>query len=94
MIGSICLWNFSEDRKTAEVGYDLSPTFQKQGMMDESMKKVLNFGIEEEGFVRFEAHTHYQNIGSIKLLERNGFTFLSRSQDPEFAHNAIYELKV
>lgn len=27
MIGSICLWNFSEDRQTAEVGYDLSPAW-------------------------------------------------------------------
>ena len=27
LIGTICLWNFSEDGKTAEVGYDLSPKF-------------------------------------------------------------------
>lgn len=36
MIGSICLWNFSPDKKTAEVGYDLNPDFQKK----ESCRKV------------------------------------------------------
>ena len=33
IIGTICLWNFSEDYKTAEVGYDLNPTFQRKGIM-------------------------------------------------------------
>ena len=27
MIGTICLWNFSEDMSSAEVGLDLSPTY-------------------------------------------------------------------
>ena len=30
LIGTICLWNFSEDRKTAEVGYELLPTIIKK----------------------------------------------------------------
>ena len=28
IIGTICLWNFSHNKKTAEVGYDLLPEFQ------------------------------------------------------------------
>lgn len=31
MIGTICLWKFSKDRKVAEVGYDLHPVFQGKG---------------------------------------------------------------
>ena len=42
MIGSICLWNFSKDLKMAEVGYDLSPKFQRKGIMNESLKSVLD----------------------------------------------------
>lgn len=38
MIGSICLWNFSKDKKIAEIGYDLSPKFQGKGIMNESLK--------------------------------------------------------
>ena len=41
MIGSICLWNISKDRKTAEVGYDLHPDYQKKGIMNESLVAVI-----------------------------------------------------
>jgi len=30
IIGTICLWNFSNNNKIAEVGYDLNPHFQKK----------------------------------------------------------------
>ncbi|WP_239004462.1 GNAT family N-acetyltransferase [Lacinutrix sp. WUR7] len=43
-IGSICLWNFSKDRKTAEVGYDLLPEYHNKGIMHEALKKVLHCG--------------------------------------------------
>lgn len=30
LIGTICLWNFSEDRKEAEVGYELLPDYHRK----------------------------------------------------------------
>jgi ribosomal-protein-alanine N-acetyltransferase len=30
IIGTICLWNFSENNTIAEVGYNLSPEFQNK----------------------------------------------------------------
>ena len=47
MIGSICLWNFSEDRKVAEIGYVLDPKYQRKGIMNESMIAALNFGFRK-----------------------------------------------
>lgn len=44
-IGSICLWNFSEDRKTAEVGYDLLPEYFRKGYMSEALQAVIKFGL-------------------------------------------------
>ena len=35
MIGSICLWNFTDNQKSAEIGYDLSPKYQRKGIMNE-----------------------------------------------------------
>ena len=46
MIGSICLWNFSEDEKSAEIGYDLSPDYQGKGIMNESLSRIIEFGLE------------------------------------------------
>ena len=44
MIGSISLWNFSKDKLTGEVGYDLHPDFHNKGVMSEALKVVMNFG--------------------------------------------------
>ena len=93
MIGSICLWNFSEDRKTAEVGYDLKAEFHKKGIMDEALKMVLNYGIKELGIRMIEAFTQRDNIASVRLLERNSFSLNEKRKDPENDKNLIYEKK-
>lgn len=93
MIGSICLWNFSEDGKTAEVGYDLSPKYQRKGFMNESLKSVTEFGFQKLNLDLIEAYTQYQNEPSKKLLERNGFTLVEGKKDIDNADNIVYALK-
>jgi len=93
MIGSICLWNFSQDQKLAEVGYDLSPEFQRKGIMDESLKSILEFGFKKLDLDIIEAYTHKNNESSKKLLERNGFTFVRGKKDEHNQYNIIYEIK-
>lgn len=93
MIGSICLWNFSKDRKTAEVGYDLSPKFQRKGIMNESLKSILEFGFKNLNLDFIEAYTQKNNENSKKLLERNGFILVPDKKDEENHDNVIYEIK-
>ncbi|MDQ0782647.1 GNAT family N-acetyltransferase [Chryseobacterium sp. W4I1] len=45
LIGTICLWNFSEDRKTAEVGYELLPDYHRKGIMSEALKSSFKLWI-------------------------------------------------
>ncbi|CAL66449.1 GNAT family N-acetyltransferase [Christiangramia forsetii] len=92
MIGSICLWNFSEDRKTAEIGYDLDPDFQNNGIMDESMKVVLSFGFSHLGLKKVEAFTHSKNDNSIKLLRRNKFRLKEGRIDKDNLEIIIFEV--
>lgn len=93
MLGSICLWNFSEDGTTAELGYDLAPAAQGKGFMDEALKRILKFGFEEAGFQKIEAFTQKDNLPSIKLLKKNHFELNSERTDPENALNLIFELE-
>lgn len=93
MIGSICLWNFSKDRKTAEVGYDLSPNQQGKGIMKEALNAIIQFAFLELNLELIEAYTHYKNENSKKLLERNGFTLIEGRKDKDHENNSIYELK-
>jgi ribosomal-protein-alanine N-acetyltransferase len=93
MIGSICIWNISEDKKSAEIGYDLSPEFQRKGIMNESLKSVLKFGFETLNFDSMEAYTHNKNESSKKLLERNGFKLVKDKKDEDNPDILIYEIK-
>ncbi len=93
MIGSICLWNFSKDRKIAEVGYDLSPKFQGKGIMNESLKSIIEFGFKNLNLDLIEAYTHKRNVNSKKLLERNRFKLDMGKKDEHNQDNIIYKLK-
>ena len=37
LIGTICLFNFSNENDQAEIGYELLPAFQGQGIMQEAI---------------------------------------------------------
>ncbi len=92
MIGSICLWNISEDRKTAEIGYDLNPEFWGKGIMHEAMQAVIKYGFEILALDRIEAYTSYENSPSLGLLRKNGFKLNKEKSDPDNPDNRIFEL--
>ena len=43
-MGTICLWNFSPEENTAELGYELIPDFQNKGIMSRAVDLVLDYG--------------------------------------------------
>jgi RimJ/RimL family protein N-acetyltransferase len=55
------------------VGYELSPVFQGQGLMQEALSIVIKFGFETANFKLIIACTHSSNDGSKKLLQKAGF---------------------
>ena len=93
MIGSICLWNFSKNKKTAEIGYDLSPDFQGKGIMNESLISVLNFGFSKLNLNSILAYTHKLNENSKKLLLKNGFRLLKNNTIESNTNTLVYEIK-
>lgn len=93
VIGTICLWNFSKDNKTAEVGYDLNPKFQGKGIMSESLKSVLEYGFKNLNLDIIEAYTHQKNENSKTLLERNNFKLILGKKDEGNLNNLIFEIK-
>lgn len=92
IIGTICLWNFSEDNKTAEVGYGLNPKYFNKGIMSEALKLVVEFGFRDLNFDKIEAFTHKDNENSKKLLVKNGFHFMINRKDKDNTANRIYEI--
>jgi len=94
MIGSICLWKFSENGKEAEVGYDLHPDFQKKGIMSEALNCVTNFGFHHLKLTKIKAFTHFANEPSKNLLLNNGFHLVMNEEDEGNLDNVIFELFV
>ena len=81
LIGTICLFDFSDDNLKAEIGYELLPEFQGKGIMQEATSKVIDFGIQRIGLNLIQAFTHSENQSSTRLLEKFNFKKNSSSEE-------------
>jgi ribosomal-protein-alanine N-acetyltransferase len=88
-IGTICLWNFSADFSTAEVGYDLHPDFHGKGIMTEALKAVLDFGFNRLNLENIEAYTQHNNLASLRLLYKQNFNQIPLKIDEGNADNIV-----
>jgi [ribosomal protein S5]-alanine N-acetyltransferase len=93
LIGTVCLWNFSEDRKLAELGYEMFPAFQGRGLMSEAVNAVLDYGFKDLALTTVEAYTHKANIRSKKMLAKFQFRHLTDKVDPDNDNNEVYSLQ-
>ena len=75
MIGTCGLTSFNCPHDTAEIGYVLNPAYQGKGLATEAVRRVLDFGFDELGLHRIEAHFMEGNDASRRLMERVGMTF-------------------
>ncbi|WP_326982755.1 GNAT family N-acetyltransferase [Chryseobacterium sp. MYb264] len=93
LIGTICLWNFSEDRKQAEVGYELLPDYHRKGIMSEALKAVLDFGFNHLHLQEIVAMTNKFNENSKGLLLKHDFVLEEGREDEGFPDNLVFSLK-
>lgn len=73
LIGSICYWNIVPEKDKAEIGYELHPSYQKRGIMQEALNAVLDYGHDVLKIKRIEAWTSIRNEASTRMLEKNNF---------------------
>lgn len=70
LIGTICLYAFSDENYNCEIGYELLTSFQGQGIMKEAAEKVIDHAFNSIKVKKIEAFLHRDNQRSIKLLEK------------------------
>jgi ribosomal-protein-alanine N-acetyltransferase len=73
LVGTICLLGFSGENSECEIGFELLPGFQGQGIMKEAVGKVISYAFNVITVKKIEAFVHQDNQRSIKLLEENSF---------------------
>ncbi len=71
-------------RRTAEIGYWLGEPFWGKGIATEAVGLITDYGFNELGFVRIHTGIFEHNIGSMKVLEKNGY-----KKDGVFEKNII-----
>lgn len=72
-VGTICLFNFLENPKKCEIGYELLSSYQGKGIMQDAAIKVIDYAFQTLSISIIEAFTHQGNQSSTKLLEKLGF---------------------
>ena len=92
LIGDICLWNFSDEKTVAEIGYELDPAFHGKGIMSEALEKIIEFGFKEIELNTIEAYTHKKNNDSTKILQKYNFKQDVERVDKENTENIIFTL--
>lgn len=88
LIGTICFWNMVKEHFRTEIGYMLHAGHHGQGLMQEALSAVLDFGFRHVGLHSVEAQVAPANTASIRLLERNGFV-----REGLFRENYFFEGK-
>ncbi len=78
LVGTICLFGFSDGNGKCEIGYELLTNFQGQGIMKEAAEKVINYAFNTIKVQKIEASLHRNNLSSIKLLDK--FSFMQSNE--------------
>ena len=72
-VGTICLFDFSDEKNSCEIGYELMTKFQGQGIMKEAAQVVIDYVFQTLKFKKILAFTHYENQSSTNLLLKFNF---------------------
>jgi ribosomal-protein-alanine N-acetyltransferase len=73
MIGTCGFTEIYERKKTAEVGYVLSPLFHRQGIAPEALGRIMEYGFETLGLKKLSGRFMEDNLASQKVLLKMGY---------------------
>lgn len=73
LVGQVALWGANHFDHFISVGYMMHPAHRGNGIMSRAVKAVSEYAFTL-GFRRVQADVMVDNIGSIKTLEKAGFT--------------------
>jgi ribosomal-protein-alanine N-acetyltransferase len=99
LVGTICLFSFSDENDKCEIGYELLTNFQGQGIMKEAVEKVIDYAFNTIKVRKIEAFFHRDNWSSIKLLDKLSFRGTNEADktDPDLMYyhltNSVDHLK-
>jgi ribosomal-protein-alanine N-acetyltransferase len=73
IIGTVGYNTWSKRKFQAELGYDLSEAYWRQGITTESVEAVIRFGFTRMHLLKIEALILPENVASETFIQRQGF---------------------
>lgn len=97
LLGMICLLRMQPENFRTELGYILHPDARGQGIMQEAVKRVIEYAFSALKFHSIEAVIDNRNQASARVLDATGFSREGFFKDKtfyngEFQDVAIYSL--
>lgn len=80
-IGNCELGISKNDEKQAYIGYFIDPLLWHNGYASEAVIEMIKFGFNKLSLDKIIGRCLYNNIGSIRVLEKAGFEFLSKKEE-------------
>ena len=78
--------------KDAEIGYMLLDDLKSNGIMTKSVEQICQIAFTELDIIRITGSVYSPNIGSGKVLMKNGFQLEGTMKNAAFKQNKIYDL--
>ena len=94
LIGTICIWNFSNKIAKAEIGFELLPEYQGEGYMIETLEEVVRFGFEALNLKLMEAYTNSKNEKAIELLKKATFEKINVFNEEHSSKKYYYSMSI
>ncbi|MEO6289151.1 MAG: GNAT family N-acetyltransferase [Ginsengibacter sp.] len=94
LAGTICLWNFDEEKTVAEIGYALLPEYFGKEIMQEIIPAIISYGFKQLGLQTILGDVHPGNVKSVQLLKKFGFIPDDQNKDTHDADVVLYTLSV
>jgi ribosomal-protein-alanine N-acetyltransferase len=90
-LGTCGYHNWNVNDRCCDIGYDLNNRCWGKGYMTEALQGILKFGFENMRLNRIQAFVYPQNIKSVNLLLRLGFTREGIIRDKHFFRGNYYD---
>ena len=93
-IGDVGFDNYVKKSNRMELGYILAKKHWGKGLMTEAIRAVLEYGFMEMELNRVQALVDPRNVGSRRVLEKNGFKYEGTLREYEFEIDGYVDLEM
>ena len=90
LIGSVMFRYWNKKENECEIGYSLDANFWGRGLGLETLKLLLSVLSLKTTINTVIAWSHKENIGSIKILEKNGFQLCEQQESKNLLYSFAY----